>query len=722
MRILSEVVVLSFISFIPRGGAQTAVDHPWGDLRLSNPPGIKFSVELIEPHEYRQGELIRMSMKYPRQPLVPGQLPTQEQWQFAGFLLDPEVDCGSLQKPCMMPGGFQIDPSGLIPSIGPQSEPVVFPLNAYTPALSPGNYRAAALVRKLVLRTRTPLSASYGYANPPQYAVSNAVEFEVAPASAAWIRRTIATSAAVLKTSQPGSREAYEARRMAAQQLRFLDDPAAWEASLELLPVEEGILLRGLAATREPDRVCELMQSHISVPRQSVSSFYLHIMAQTCERAHLPRSGLMKKATADLAASLPQKQPEFKAAAFATLILYIQQLRSSEPQEAEPDWIAALSREFVRSFLGLEVPQQRYLLELYSSTFHSPELVLLLESVLDAWKPGDYYEAPRAALRALYEANQAKAQARILAELCKPKTWLDASLLDMLPPDAVPPMDDELIESLARAQRPPGWDPQLRMAALGRYATPRALARVKAIYESQQVKCQPELMAYFVRVDPAYADRVFHSHAWDMQEEPPPCTVQYFQRTPPLAMHPVLEKYMCTYLMHRDVFVKTTAARSLGLYGSKAALGPLWDAFRYFHEYWKGKGAELAKNNEGVFLDVELRNAIARGRQWLATEVDLRMIESLCISERCLYETQQDLRAWQKPLRIEISGQSDSIYGSIAQYRGMKSVTAMMAKLAQFPRGTQFLLMGQGQITEEATLEISKLAGSRGLIVKPYRP
>jgi hypothetical protein len=31
-------------------------------------------------------------------------------------------------------------------------------------------------------------------------------------------------------------------------------------------------------------------------------------------------------------------------------------------------------------------------------------------------------------------------------------------------------------------------------------------------------------MAYFVRVDPAYADRVFHSHPWDMQAEPPPCT------------------------------------------------------------------------------------------------------------------------------------------------------------------------------------------------------
>ena len=93
--------------------------------------------------------------------------------------------------------------------------------------------------------------------------------------------------------------------------------------------------------------------------------------------------------------------------------------------------------------------------------------------------------------------------------------------------------------------------------------TPRALPRIKAIYESQQQACQPELMAYFVRVDPAYTERAFHSQPWDMRAAPPPCTLQYFQRTPPLAMSPALEQYMAAYLMHSDVHVKTTAAHSL---------------------------------------------------------------------------------------------------------------------------------------------------------------
>jgi hypothetical protein len=285
----------------------------------------------------------------------------------------------------------------------------------------------------------------------------------------------------------------------------------------------------------------------------------------------------------------------------------------------------------------------------------------------------------------------------------------------MLPPGAALVTDDELIEGLAAAQRPGGWNVNLSMTALAKYGSPKALARVKAIYESQQEACQPELMAYFVRVDPAYADHVFHSHPWDMQTEPPRCTAMYFDRTPRIAMGPVLEKYMTAYLMHRTVNLKKAAVQSLGRFGSPAALAPLWDTLRYFHEYWKGKAAELAQNGEGVGLEVELRNAIARGRYWLATDTDLRTIESLCVSERCLAETQQDLGAWQKPLRLEVS-QTGGFHGTAAQYYGFATVADMEEKLGQFPKGTQFALSAGGGVNEAAA-EIRQYAAGRGLVI-----
>jgi hypothetical protein len=101
---------------------------------------------------------------------------------------------------------------------------------------------------------------------------------------------------------------------------------------------------------------------------------------------------------------------------------------------------------------------QRQLLSFYASTLRSRDLIPLLESVLDGWKPGDYYEAPHEALASLYELDPARAQARIVAELKKDRTWLDASQLALLPPGAARITDDELIAALAAAQRPGGWN------------------------------------------------------------------------------------------------------------------------------------------------------------------------------------------------------------------------------------------------------------------------
>jgi hypothetical protein len=434
------------------------------------------------------------------------------------------------------------------------------------------------------------------------------------------------------------------------------------------------------------------------------------------ETARLYRRS-MGNATAALAASLANKQPQAKWDGFLALLERINQVRNNRPHEPDPVWTPLLTSEFVREFATVEVSRKQYLLDMYASTIDSPEMAPLLESVLDSWKPGDYYEAAHSAIRALERVDPARARARILAELVKDKTWLDVASLELMPASDVPPMDDALIQSLARAQRSGGWNPQLIMAAIARYATPKALPRIRAIYESQQDSCQAELVAYFVRVDPAYSERVFRSHPWDMHTAPPRCTVQYFTRTPPLAMNPALEQYIAAYLMHSDVHVKSTAAQALGRYGTTSTLPQLWEAFRYFHDYWNGKGEELAKNGEGVGLEVDLRNAIARGRGWLATETDLRLIESLCTSVRCTEETRHDLEEWKPPLRMEVMMQPLGVSGRVAQYYRLESVGAMESKLAQYPRGTRFILYAPGRQAAKAADEIRRFTAQKGLVV-----
>src|SRR5262249_9761412 len=152
----------------------------------------------------------------------------------------------------------------------------------------------------------------------------------------------------------------------------------------------------------------------------------------------------------------------------------------------------------------------------------------------------------------------------------------------------------------------------------------------------------------------------------------------------------------------------TTAAHSLGRYGSSAALPKLWDTLRYFQQYWKGKADELAQNGEGVALEVELRNAIAHGRGWLATRADLNLIQSLCTSGRCFDQTRQDLEALQAPLHIELRDQTDGVSGTVAQYYGLENIAAIEAKIAQFPRGTGFVLRSWGLRASKAADELRR--------------
>jgi len=708
----------------------------------------QITMRVVDPHPFRQGEIIRAEVD------VPGSMPTgtaAERWQFVGLLLDPAGECGSREKPCFLGAAGGRDYFSLMN--GPQgaSTKSSWPLNYYLPALGLGRYRVSALAKKLVLTGSRPGASTYGYAEPPQYAVSDTVTLEIVSATADWIGQTIARSAATLRSSAD-----YQAQREAAEQLSLLNDRAAWIASLDLLPKEEGVLLAGLSAGRPASAVCELMQERVAAPAQSVSTGYLYRVIDVCSRANLPPAPkiaapatarmihgdfsttpaptavapvnpemqawsakqraytdeLMNTVTTTLAASVADKQPAAKAEAFVTLFQYVQQRRVNRPPQPDPAWLPAVSRTFVRDFESVEIARRQYLLELFAGTSESAEMAPAFERVLDSWKPGDYYEAAHTALRALNRVDPARARARILAELVKDKTWLDLPSLELLPPGAVPPMDDALIDSLARAQRPGGWNVQLAMAAIARYATPKALPRIRAIYESQQDRCQPELMAYFVRVDPAYSERVFRSHAWDMHAMPPPCTVQIFQRTPPLAMSRSLEEYLAAYTMHGDVYIKSTAVKALGRYGTASALPALWDGFRYFHDYWKGKGAELEQNGSGIALEVDLRNAIARGRGWVVSETDERLIESLCISRWCASETANDLQAMKQPIAVELQAQN---FSRVAQYSGLESLAAVEAKIAQYPRGARFVLYGPAESKE--ALELRRFAEGKGMVV-----
>src|ERR1035438_6732401 len=249
------------------------------------------------------------------------------------------------------------------------------------------------------------------------------------------------------------------------------------------------------------------------------------------------------------------------------------------------------------------------------------------------------------------------------------------------------------------------------MALLARYGDAQALPRAQAVFESQAGECQPELLAYFLRVDAAYADGILHRQPWDMHAPAPACAMRYFAVTARLYMSPELEKFMAAYLMHGDVQVKMMDAEWLGRYGTAPAEAALWDTLRYFHDYWKDRRALLKENVEGEYLEVALRNAIARGAGWRATEADLRLIASLCISERCQYETGADLQNLQAPLEVQIEGDRSRV----AQYYNIESLEMLEKKLAQFPAGASFRLRVPGANRDRVVARLKQFGAGKGL-------
>lgn len=239
------------------------------------------------------------------------------------------------------------------------------------------------------------------------------------------------------------------------------------------------------------------------------------------------------------------------------------------------------------------------------------------------------------------------------------------------------------------------------MELLARYGDAESLPRIRAIYESQADKCQPELLAYFLRVDPAYGGRILS------QASPPPCAMRYSVIAARLYMNPALGAFIVALPMRREPDIEAVAAESLGKYGTATAVGPLWQALRSFHDNWKERQRELKKHPEAERLELSLHNAIARGAGWLATEADIHRIDRLCLSDRCHYETTLDLQRLRAVLTVQISGAR----ASVAQYN-TESLDQLENKLGQFPAGTVFQLRIEGP-NIEPVYERMKQFGAR---------
>jgi hypothetical protein len=220
----------------------------------------------------------------------------------------------------------------------------------------------------------------------------------------------------------------------------------------------------------------------------------------------------------------------------------------------------------------------------------------------------------------------------------------------MLPDATLPEMNHLLVEHL---EYNVGTE-----ELIARYATAAVLEQVKAFYAKRDAMmrartssnvpniaspaCEPPLVAYFLRVDPAYGQRVLRELLAERSFSGGRCWMGILGRTASYSVNPEWEKTAVMALQDPTVIVKADAVKALAQYGSAPSAAAVLEAFHYWHEWWKDRPSEMNEENRGfeqVFLE-----ATTHPRNWVTTRSDLEKIRDLCITQGCIGRAEEYLR------------------------------------------------------------------------------
>jgi hypothetical protein len=254
------------------------------------------------------------------------------------------------------------------------------------------------------------------------------------------------------------------------------------------------------------------------------------------------------------------------------------------------------------------------------------------------------------AVERLYELDPDRTRTLLLEEMSRPSPRLPYKTLALLPDATFPAMDRILLEHLEH---------NLGIEELiARYATSGILVQVKAFYAKRDAEmrartsanvsniaspaCEPPLVAYFLRVDPAWGEHVLRESLAERSYPMGRCWMSIVGKTASYYVSPEWEKVAIMALQDPAEAVKADAVKALGQYGSAASAPAVWESFRYWHNWWKDRPAEL--NEENRRFEQIQAEAAAHPRNRVATDSDLEKVRDLCITQECRAQAEQELR------------------------------------------------------------------------------
>jgi len=698
-------------------------------------PAISLHIETADGRtQFKMGEAIALKLTFDN--------PSKERWMVRGiegggrgvlglmsdrFLVSPKEGTTDPWFFRMREGVAYSGPGGM--GIGEKPVTTNVDLNEWIRFDRAGSYRVSASFHAgAMLLATSP--------RPPDVAMnSNEIEIEIIPASPEWLAEQLRQARAVLDAPAGTDPQTHDARRAALRAICYLDTPESLSEAARLLGILDDQTIRplqtALRGSEHQAAAIAAMKELLRLPDQAVTPAFIQTLAlmEAAQQIPLPRDSsaadpdgrrryeasadIQQQLNSELASVIARKRGAAKAISLETVIAGMR----------FESITANLRAELAAVFLDLPWQQQSALLSGQWKRIASPAMIPVLRQIYENPTNGGLQSL---AVRRSYELDPARTRTLILDDMRRDNPRLPFETLSILPDATLPGMDDVLLDHLRH-------DTGLELIA--RYATANILDGVKEWYATKDAAlrarrspnqfdiasslCQPALIGYYLRVDPAWGERVLRDALNDRIAYPRGgCWMGIVGKTAKYQAGPAWEKVAIEALADPVVAVKSDAVKALGEHGSAAAQQAVTNAFRAWHDWWKDRPAEMVSERqfEQAFLQ-----ASALAQNWIATGEEMENVREFCITSGCRSNAEQYIRMWEGTLPVSIgeSGGGD-VSVSFAQYNA-RSLDAARVRLLQVPAGTRLKWQLNAHTPEidgwVAALN-SDLAG-RGVVVTP---
>ncbi len=513
------------------------------------------------------------------------------------------------------PGGSRLSDKPLVLNID---------LNQWVRFERPGHYTVHAL------------SHAIGPQRQDVEVESNQIGIDIIAADPQWQEQELATDLAILNSTLAKIDSAsFESRMNAACRLTYLDTPAAVREMVRWLGIADiqtaQILQDGLRSSQHGPEAIAAMKELLRSPSEPVPPIFLRTLAALDKASKEPQSAL--------AEVVDQKQGAAKAISIKTLL-------DSMSAESVPE---TLRSEIAALFSQLPASQQSELLDYQWKKIDAPEMIPVLRQIYETAPQSRYPEDPllASAVERLYELDTNRTRLLLLEEIKRPDPRLPYRTLAMLPDATLPELDATLLDHLQHNGGRPAEE------LIARYSTKSILVPLKDFYAKRDAEmrsrvttnpniaapaCEPPLVAYFRRVDPAWGEKVLRESLAERGYTMGRCWLGIIGQTAVYYSGPVWERVAIDALQDPAVPVKIDAVKSLAQYGSPGAKPAIFDAFRHWHEWWENRGEQ---NDESLRLEEAFVEATTRPKNWTPADADLATIRDLCLTAGCKSQVPQ---------------------------------------------------------------------------------